>query len=45
MKIATAVRAFEVDIAPHNFYGHLCTMINALLELPRQIAYCLGEGH
>jgi len=29
MKIATAADAFEVNIAPHNFYGHLCTMINA----------------
>jgi L-alanine-DL-glutamate epimerase-like enolase superfamily enzyme len=29
MKIATAADAFEVNIAPHNFYGHLCTMMNA----------------
>ena len=29
MKIATAADVFEVNIAPHNFYGHLCTMMNA----------------
>jgi L-alanine-DL-glutamate epimerase-like enolase superfamily enzyme len=29
MKIANAAEAFEVNIAPHNFYGHLCTMMNA----------------
>ena len=29
MKIATAADAFEVNVAPHNFYGHLCTMMNA----------------
>jgi L-alanine-DL-glutamate epimerase-like enolase superfamily enzyme len=29
MKIATTADAFEVNIAPHNFYGHLCTMMNA----------------
>jgi galactonate dehydratase len=29
MKIATAAEAFEVNIAPHNFYGHLATMMNA----------------
>src|ERR1700674_1313939 len=29
MKIGTAADAFEVNIAPHNFYGHLWTMINA----------------
>jgi galactonate dehydratase len=29
MKIATAADACEVNIAPHNFYGHLCTMMNA----------------
>jgi galactonate dehydratase len=28
MKIATAADAFEVNIAPHNFYGHLATMMN-----------------
>ncbi len=31
MKIAAAAEAFEVNIAPHNFYGHLCTMMNAHL--------------
>jgi L-alanine-DL-glutamate epimerase-like enolase superfamily enzyme len=29
MKIATAADACEVSIAPHNFYGHLATMMNA----------------
>src|SRR6202048_3481819 len=29
MKMANAADAFEVNIAPHNFYGHLCTMMNA----------------
>ncbi len=29
MKIAAAAEAFEVNVAPHNFYGHLCTMMNA----------------
>jgi L-alanine-DL-glutamate epimerase-like enolase superfamily enzyme len=29
MKIANAADAFEVNVAPHNFYGHLCTMMNA----------------
>ena len=29
MKIAGAAEAFEVNVAPHNFYGHLCTMMNA----------------
>jgi L-alanine-DL-glutamate epimerase-like enolase superfamily enzyme len=29
MKIAAAAEAFEVNIAPHNFYGHLATMMNA----------------
>jgi L-alanine-DL-glutamate epimerase-like enolase superfamily enzyme len=29
MKIANAADAFEVNIAPHNFYGHLATMMNA----------------
>jgi L-alanine-DL-glutamate epimerase-like enolase superfamily enzyme len=29
MKIAAAANAFEVNVAPHNFYGHLCTMMNA----------------
>ena len=31
MKIAAAAEAFEVNVAPHNFYGHLCTMMNAHL--------------
>ena len=26
MKIAAAAEHFEVNVAPHNFYGHLCTM-------------------
>ena len=29
MKIAAAAEAHELDVAPHNFYGHLCTMMNA----------------
>ena len=29
MKIAAAAEAFECNVAPHNFYGHLCTMMNA----------------
>jgi hypothetical protein len=29
MKIANAADAFDVNIAPHNFYGHLATMMNA----------------
>jgi len=29
MKIAGAADAFEVNTAPHNFYGHLATMMNA----------------
>jgi L-alanine-DL-glutamate epimerase-like enolase superfamily enzyme len=29
MKIAAAAEACEVNIAPHNFYGHLATMMNA----------------
>jgi len=29
MKIAALAEAHEINIAPHNFYGDLCTMINA----------------
>ena len=29
MKIAAAAEAHEVNVAPHNFYGHLCTMMSA----------------
>jgi len=29
MKIAATAEAYEVNVAPHNFYGHLCTMMNA----------------
>ncbi len=29
MKIANAADALEVNVAPHNFYGHLCTMMSA----------------
>lgn len=29
MKIAAVAEAYEVNVAPHNFYGHLCTMMNA----------------
>ena len=28
MKIAAAAEAFEVNIAPHNFYGHLASFMN-----------------
>jgi L-alanine-DL-glutamate epimerase-like enolase superfamily enzyme len=28
-KIAAMADAYEVNVAPHNFYGHLCTMMNA----------------
>jgi L-alanine-DL-glutamate epimerase-like enolase superfamily enzyme len=34
MKIAAAAEAFEVNIAPHNFYGHLATMMNAHFAAP-----------
>jgi galactonate dehydratase len=33
MKIATAAEAFEVNIAPHNFYGHLATMMKRISPL------------
>jgi galactonate dehydratase len=29
MKIASAADAHEVNVAPHNFYGHLCSLMNA----------------
>lgn len=29
LKMAAAAEGFGLDIAPHNFYGHLCTMMNA----------------
>ena len=29
LKVAAAADAHEVNVAPHNFYGHLCTMMNA----------------
>lgn len=29
MKIAAAAEAHELNVAPHNFYGHLATMMNA----------------
>lgn len=29
MKIAAAAEAFDVNVAPHNFYGDLCTLMNA----------------
>ena len=28
-KIAAMADAYEVNVAPHNFYGHLCTMMSA----------------
>ena len=29
LKIASAADAYQVNVAPHNFYGHLATMMNA----------------
>lgn len=29
LKIAAAADAHEINVASHNFYGHLCTMMNA----------------
>lgn len=29
LKIAAAADAYQVNVAPHNFYGHLATMMNA----------------
>lgn len=29
MKMASLADIYDVNIAPHNFYGHLCTMMNA----------------
>ena len=29
MKIAACADAHDINVAPHNFYGHLCTMMNA----------------
>lgn len=29
MKMAAAAAAYEVNVAPHNYYGHLCTMMSA----------------
>jgi L-alanine-DL-glutamate epimerase-like enolase superfamily enzyme len=29
MKIASIAGAYQVNVAPHNFYGHLATMMNA----------------
>jgi galactonate dehydratase len=29
MKIANLAEAHEVNVAPHNFYGHLCSFMNA----------------
>ena len=28
MKIANLAEAYEVNVAPHNFYGHLCSLMN-----------------
>ena len=28
MKIANTAEAFDVNVAPHNFYSHLATMMN-----------------
>ncbi|MBO0710376.1 MAG: mandelate racemase/muconate lactonizing enzyme family protein [Acetobacteraceae bacterium] len=29
LKIAAMAEAYEVNVAPHNYYGHLCSMIGA----------------
>ncbi|MCP3853120.1 MAG: mandelate racemase/muconate lactonizing enzyme family protein [Actinomycetia bacterium] len=29
MKMAATAEGFQASVAPHNFYGHLCTMMNA----------------
>ena len=29
LKIASMADTYEVNVAPHNFYGHLATMMNA----------------
>ena len=29
MKVAAAANAYEIQVAPHNFYGHLSTMMSA----------------
>ncbi|MBV9784710.1 MAG: mandelate racemase/muconate lactonizing enzyme family protein [Acidisphaera sp.] len=29
LKIAAMAEAYEVNVAPHNFYGHLCSVISA----------------
>ena len=29
LKCASCAEAYEINVAPHNFYGHLCSMINA----------------
>ena len=29
LKIAAMADVYEVNVAPHNFYGHLCSMISA----------------
>ena len=29
LKIAAMADTYEVNVAPHNFYGHLCTLMNA----------------
>jgi L-alanine-DL-glutamate epimerase-like enolase superfamily enzyme len=29
MKMASTAAGFDVNVAPHNFYGHLATMMNA----------------
>jgi L-alanine-DL-glutamate epimerase-like enolase superfamily enzyme len=44
MKIAAAAEAHEVNVAPHNFYGHLCTMMNAHFA-PRAEPAHHGDRH
>ena len=37
MKIAALAESFEVNVAPHNFYGHLSTLMSATSALQSQI--------
>ena len=45
MKIANLAEAHEVNVAPHNFYGHLCTMMNAHFAAVRAEPAHHGDRH
>ena len=45
MKIAAAAEAHEVNVAPHNFYGHLCTMHERALRRRRAEPAHHGDRH